>query len=373
MSVAVYYVEVNLICIVVLALMLGSLPGRRSESMRGRYYKYLLILTILLCAADLFSGLFRGAVFPGATEILWISNEIYMLSQAFIGYFWILYSMEVLAGKLNQKILILASAAVLADCLLIVTAPWNGWIFTINAQNLYHRGKLIAIHWVIMYGFELIPSVVAPFTKAEHREKRAVMFFVILPTIATMLQMMFYGVTSGQVGIMCGLILLYIMLQNIEVNEARTRAELLTEISNTDTLTGLRNRRAYEIELEIRQKEDWMGVIFMDLNGLKQTNDTLGHKAGDAMICRFAQLLRFYYKAEYIFRISGDEFVVLCPDKVIFEEQYQKMRAEMGDQASAGCMQGPGSDVIWLVSEAEKLMYKDKSEYYIRTGKDRRR
>ena len=372
MSVAIYYVEVNLICIVVLALLLGSLPGRKIESKRSEYYKIMLILTMILCASDLFSGLFRGAKFAGTNIILWISNSVFMLSQSFIGYFWIIYSMQVLTGKLNKKLLALVNVVVLVDCILILTAPFNEWIFTIDAKNLYHRGDLMVLHWIIMYAFELIPSIVAPFTKAERREKRAIMLFVILPTIATILQSIFYGVTSGQAGIMCGLILLYIMLQNIEVSEARTRAELLDEISSTDTLTGLRNRRAYELELDLKQNEEWIGVAFMDLNGLKQTNDTLGHKAGDAMIARFAQLLRLYFKQEYIFRISGDEFIILCSDKTIFESQYKKMKIEMADQASSGCAEGPGKEIMHLVTEAERLMYKDKSDYYIRTGKDRR-
>ncbi len=373
MSIAVYYVEVNLICIVVLGLMLGSLPGRKSESKRTKYYRIMLVLAIILCVSDLFSGLFRGAKFAGANITLWISNSVFMISQSFIGYFWIIYSMQVLGGKLNKKFLTLANVVVLIDCLLILTAPFNGWIFTIDAENLYHRGNLIVLHWIIIYAFELIPSIVAPFTKAEHKEKRAVMLFVVLPTIATVLQSMFYGVTSGQAGIMCGLILLYIMLQNIEVSEARTRAELLDEISSTDTLTGLRNRRAYEYELENKHKEEWVGVIFMDLNGLKETNDTLGHKAGDAMISHFAELLRLYFKQEYIFRISGDEFIILCPDKTIFEDQYKKMKIEMADKASSGCVEGSGKEIMHLVSEAEKLMYKDKSDYYIKSGKDRRK
>lgn len=90
------------------------------------------------------------------------------------------------------------------------------------------------------------------------------------------------------------------------------------------------------------------------------------------MIARFAQLLRMYFKQEYIFRISGDEFIILCSDKTIFESQYKKMKMKMADQASSGCLEGPGKEIMHLVTEAERLMYKDKSDYYIRTGKDRR-
>ena len=372
MSTAVYYVEVNVICMVTMALLLGSLPRGEFQSVRGRYYKILLGLTILMAATDLVSGLFRGAAFAGAGSVLWLSNGLFLASTVFIGYFWVLYSMQVLLGHLNRQILNAATVMALLDLALIISAPLNGWIFTIDADNLYHRGSLVLIHWIIVYAFELIPSIAAPFTKAERYEKRAITLFVIPPAVASVLQSAFYGVTSGQVGLMEGMLLLYILLQNREVNEARVKAALLDEISNTDTLTGLKNRRAYEAQLESLKREEWAGVIFMDLNGLKAVNDTQGHKAGDAMICRFAQLLRGYYMSECIFRISGDEFVILCTDRTIFEGQYQAMRAEIADRAAAGLTQGPGSQVVRLVNDAEKMMYEDKSEYYIRTGKDRR-
>ena len=372
MSGIIYYVEVNLICIVILTLLLGSLPKGEYQSRRGRFYKIMLKLTILMSAADLISGVLRGNLTAGVREILWVSNALYLVSSIFIGYFWIMYSMEVLGGQLHTKIQMLISVLAAADTLLVCTAPLNGWIFTLDAENLYHRGSLVIVHWLFVYAFELIPSLVAPFTKAEHREKQAISFFVVLPAAASVLQSAFYGVTSGQAGLMGGMFLLYVLLQNREVTEARVKAALLDEISNTDTLTGLKNRRAYENEIDSLKKADWTGVIFLDLNGLKETNDKQGHKAGDAMICRFAQLLRNYYMTDCIFRISGDEFVVLCTDRTIFEEQYHAMRKEIADQAAAGCAQGRGAEAAQLVNEAEVKMYADKDDYYARTGKVRR-
>ena len=372
MSTAIYYIEINMICIVTLALLLGSLPRGEYQSRRGRFYKIMLGLTIIMSAADLISGVFRGEGFAGASVILWISNMLFLITGVFIGYVWILYSMQVLNGKLSRIIQIPVLVLSLLDCALIVSAPLNGWIFTIDSENLYHRGSLVLIHWVIMYAFELVPSLVAPFTKAERNEKRAIALFIILPAVASVLQSVFYGVSSSQAGLTGGMILLYIMLQNREVNEARVKAALLDEISNTDTLTGLKNRRAYEARLEALKKDEWVGVVFMDLNGLKVTNDTQGHKAGDAMSCRFAQLLRSYFMSDYIFRISGDEFVILCTDQTVFEESYNALREEMADDAAAGCTQGMGKEAAQLVNTAEKGMYADKSAYYIRTGKDRR-
>ena len=371
MSTAIYYIEVNMICIVTLMLLLTSLPKGEYQSEynseRGRYYKMLLTLAIIMCACDLISGVFRGASFAGAGALLWVSNGAYLVSSLLIGYFWVLYSMQVLTGYQNKKIRTAATVITLIDFLLIASAPLNGWVFTIDSANLYHRGDLVAIHWVIIYAFELIPSIVAPFTSAERREKHAVTLFIILPAIASVLQSIFYGVSCGQAGLTAGMLLIYILLHNKEIDEAKLKAALLDEISNTDTLTGLNNRRAFETALDRLKNEDWVGAVFMDLNGLKRTNDTQGHKAGDAMICRFAQLLRSYFMPQSIFRVSGDEFVILSTDRAIFDKQYSAMRAEIGDKAAAGCVQGSGENIVEMVNNAEKLMYEDKNAYYARS------
>lgn len=61
---------------------------------------------------------------------------------------------------------------------------------------------------------------------------------------------------------------------------------------------------------------EW-AYIFLDLNGLKQANDSLGHSAGDELICAASNCMKFAF-ASYgkIYRIGGDEFVVLIQESV---------------------------------------------------------
>ena len=376
MTNVIYYIETNVICIITLVLILGSLPrGKAQEeyrSERGRYYKMLLRLIIIMSVADLVSGVYRGATFAGARTLLWISNGVYLAIAAPIGCVWVMYTMEVLTGRQNKIIKSLAIALAALDVMLVASAPLNGWIFTIDANNLYHRGSLVTAHWALSYAFELIPLVVAPFTKAGKREKQAIIIYVLLPAVACVLQSMFYGVTAVQAGLTEGAVLIYVLLHNEEINEAKLREKLLNEASNTDALTGLNNRRAYETALESLAAEEWVGVVFMDLNGLKTVNDNEGHKAGDELICRFAGILKRYFKPENIFRISGDEFVIISTDHKDFETRYSAMKDALGDLASAGCTSEPGKNITGMVNRAEKLMYEDKSRYYVRSGKDRR-
>jgi len=87
-----------------------------------------------------------------------------------------------------------------------------------------------------------------------------------------------------------------------------------------DALTGLRNRRAYDTELEsecgrARRYQHPVTLALLDLNGFKELNDKHGHPAGDGMLRQVAGALRQWTRgADGCFRIGGDEFAVIFPE-----------------------------------------------------------
>lgn len=87
------------------------------------------------------------------------------------------------------------------------------------------------------------------------------------------------------------------------------------DLSNTDFLTQLKNRNAYDIDMKnfaALQLRMGIGFIVLDLNNLKVVNDTLGHQAGDTYIKKTADAMRDAADKETIlYRIGGDEFVML--------------------------------------------------------------
>ena len=87
-------------------------------------------------------------------------------------------------------------------------------------------------------------------------------------------------------------------------------------LSYHDQLTGVHNRRSFEEELKKIDCEENLplGIIMADVNGLKLVNDSFGHKAGDMLLSKFAKVLKDTYpEHNMIFRIGGDEFVILLP------------------------------------------------------------
>jgi len=91
-------------------------------------------------------------------------------------------------------------------------------------------------------------------------------------------------------------------------------------LSTHDGLTSLRNRRAFELELEalcsgLRQKDKQFCLLFLDLNDFKQVNDTSGHLAGDAGLAHVGKILQKSTRVlDTVARWGGDEFTILLPD-----------------------------------------------------------
>lgn len=150
--------------------------------------------------------------------------------------------------------------------------------------------------------------------------------------------------------------------------------EELWELSFYDRLTKVGNRHAYVKKMEELegQTDTSLGIIFADINGLKQANDLYGHERGDAMIIEVAEVLKANFDNS-IYRIGGDEFVVFCKgvDKDDFEKSVVKLKNSWSKNvnASIGSMWlSECSNIESSVAKTDRLMYREKKEYYGSTG-----
>ncbi|MBF0612884.1 MAG: diguanylate cyclase [Magnetococcales bacterium] len=102
-----------------------------------------------------------------------------------------------------------------------------------------------------------------------------------------------------------------------DVTENVRLREQLQQLSMEDPLTGLNNRRGFmllaEQELKVAERTSCrMSMIFIDLDGMKTINDTLGHKYGDLALLETAAVMRkVFRKSDLLARLGGDEFLVL--------------------------------------------------------------
>ena len=139
-----------------------------------------------------------------------------------------------------------------------------------------------------------------------------------------------------------------------------------------DTLTGLKNQNNYYAalyELSLTEMKSF-ACIYIDVNGLHEINNHLGHKAGDAMLREVAQALRAHFDSAHIYRIGGDEFVVLCQNKCR-EDIMAAIRQAQDDvrlldyEISIGVeWRNKHINVKDIVNAAEQAMLKNKRRYY---------
>ena len=151
--------------------------------------------------------------------------------------------------------------------------------------------------------------------------------------------------------------------------------------ANSDAMTQLRNRRAYETDLkryEAKKYEEQLVYVSMDLNGLKTVNDNRGHEAGDELIMGAADCMRRCF-GNYgeLYRIGGDEFAALIfADidrltmlKVDFEETLEGWTIEHGMTLTVSCgyvraTEVPELTIQEIAAMADDKMYEAKNEYY---------
>lgn len=145
-------------------------------------------------------------------------------------------------------------------------------------------------------------------------------------------------------------------------------------------------KEKYEKEKYMYTSNTEWAYISLDLNDLKQANDSLGHSAGDELICAASNCMKFAF-ASYgkIYRIGGDEFVVLIQESVsnidsilqAFDTTIHDWHGKYSNSISVsyGVVKSSEQDFdsIHSVSKlADERMYKSKSEYYNISGNDRR-
>ena len=172
-----------------------------------------------------------------------------------------------------------------------------------------------------------------------------------------------------------------------EVMKEKYEKEKLLYTSMTDELTRCGNRHAYETDIAKLDLQAAWAYLSMDVNGLKQVNDTRGHAAGDELICAAAETMKHSFAdIGRVYRIGGDEFVVIVTGELEaldarlqdFDVDVAHWQGALVDSMSIAwgyvlSTEHPWESVHEISKAADIRMYERKAYFYRESGVDRRK
>lgn len=266
---------------------------------------------------------------------------------------------------------------------------FTDWMVVIDASNVYHHGNgyyaYIALYAVVM-ALSLVQFII--YGAAFRKQNRLSIYTIVVFIAGAILIQELTGNRTAYLGLSIGASLLFVhtgefsQIRSDEVIEAQ-----MIQIE-TDPLTGLFNRYAYSKILDKYKTDLPEGLVLflIDINGLKNVNDTFGHEAGDEIIIGAASSIKGAAKeSSAIYRIGGDEFILIDEmDSEAINEFLTKLSASTASwqgqkggrlSVSAGyaiAKENTGCSLEKLAIVADQEMYKAKADFYKQKGFDRR-
>lgn len=155
----------------------------------------------------------------------------------------------------------------------------------------------------------------------------------------------------------------------------RNHVDMLHRLSYHDLLTNALNRNAFMDVLSQFRPGQYAsaGIIYIDINGMKEINDFYGHHQGDKILITTVAKVFNLFKPDELFRIGGDEFVIITYDltETDFYEKFNLLRNIFCEKtnlpfsiATGSCWVKSPSDLNSLLQQADSAMYADKKKFY---------
>ncbi len=352
--------------------------------------KTLLLITYSIVALSAISE-WLGIQFSGNTSIpVWALRLVkcadYILTPIAGGALAVQLRTRSIWRKLIYLVLII-------NTLFQLIAVFTGWMIVIDSNNHYTHSKLYIVY-IILY-LILILLVITEFEvygKHFRRINRKSLIAILFLVISGILMQEIFGgeIRTAYISLVLGLSMLFI--HYVEYSQLATDDKIERQIVliTTDTLTGVSSRYAYDKALKKLNAEKSipkkLAVFSIDINGLKKTNDTLGHEAGDELIRGAADCISSIFSSNGVcYRTGGDEFIVISEmNREQANKAITKLTKEAGKwhgkivkelQLAMGYalyVDHPEMTVEKLIQEADMAMYSDKDTYYQKNGIARR-
>ena len=284
------------------------------------------------------------------------------------------------------------NVVILFNTLIQLVSFFTGWMTKVDEKHYYHHGPLYNIYigeYVIV--LLLVIILFLNYGKNFRKQNRLSIYLVMVFMLVGIIMQEGLGkdVRTAYLAMTIGATLMFI--HSTEYSLQKKDDELLEQRIQikTDALTGLLSRYAYNNALDkyTTDMPESLVAFSIDINGLKRVNDTLGHEAGDELICGAAACIKNVFdEVGSCYRTGGDEFIVLASvskkEAVKCVQDIEKLTknwtGSLVDSLAlsvgyALLEEHKGFSCSELIQAADKQMYMDKDEYYRNTKIDRRK
>lgn len=345
------YIFQNWILILVLGafIVVLSITSFSSKKATMRYMS--LLILIFLLSIVVFAEFYLPSVSENKTIRLILMAIRYSATP-----FVLALVMIVLVRRLRYFTLIPAAVLLVID----IVSIFNGIVFSINESNELVRGPLGYLPF-IMCGLYMVFLIYILIKRSNKRLIEIVpIAFLSISLASGVIFPFIFGNKFAQ--IFCTIIVVSLFIYYV--------FDILLLVKK-DSLTGLLNRQAYYVETR-RDYKDITAIVSLDMNGLKKINDTYGHLAGDEALIALAVCFSKASRArESVYRMGGDEFVIVCrktskEDVEALVERIEKNVKETKYTCSIGySYHEPGSIKLEdFLKESDEIMYANKADYY---------
>jgi diguanylate cyclase (GGDEF)-like protein len=377
-------VLLNSFSLVILLIFFLDNQQRHLENKSQKYFFFqtLVVSNFLLLVLDGVTWLVTGTPDPTLRSVNIAASTFYYILTPLPSFFFLRFTDVVMnvAAEKQKKQMRWYAVPVAINFVLAGVSPYTGWFFRIDSANVYHRGSLLPLSFLLSFVllFVALYKAVRRYT-AAHKEPGAlsrsvkeyqwIFEYACIPIVGGVVQVFFYNVTYVWNFMVIGLLILYINYQNAEIT--------------TDTLTGLYNRRQSFAYFErfmrerTREKLD-IAVVMIDINNFKLINDRCGHTLGDEAIIAVARVLEDEFKwDDFICRFGGDEYVIITKhgdlktlnatlqavnEHLLALQREGRFEYELSVSAGYAQYSRKGKTLDALIKQADDMMFEQKAK-----------
>lgn len=331
-----YYITV-FVTTIVLTLVIAYYAHRKNMLLSGQKVFFFIPVSLLLVATfNFLTWVFDGKTFPGAHVLNVIFTFGYYITQGLVPLLWTLFvGSRYLDDNQYKRTRLLVFLPLLLIFAVCIISLFNGCIFYFDENNVYHKGTYLAVVSIALFTYLFISTliIIAKRRRIKREEIFSYMFFPVIPTICSIIQLIIYGLDIITLGMTVSVMIVLI--------------SILKESMMIDYLTKLNNRRQLQDYLEYtiskkqsRIKQEYVVGVMLDLIKFKDINDTYGHAIGDVALEDASTIIRkSFSKNDFLSRYAGDEFVIIVltndiNDYVKISENIKKIEKEFNDTSN---------------------------------------